>query len=73
MVSSLSREKARANYDTARPGGAQPRTLELPDEEFCEVARVDELPERGTRSGDGERRAVFCARVASAGAGEGGG
>jgi hypothetical protein len=29
------------------PAAHKPRTFELPDEEFCEVARVDELPERG--------------------------
>lgn len=58
----------RAFLDRAEPFRTAPaRTFELPDEEFCEVARVDELPERGARSRDGEGRAVLCARTRARG------
>lgn len=58
VISALSKEEG-STAITARAPGHQ-RTLKLPDEEFCEVARVDELPERGTRTRDGEGRAVLC-------------
>jgi len=48
------RSRARPSY----VGGG--RTLELPDEELGEVARVDELPQGRARAGDGEGRAVLC-------------
>ena len=73
MISAPTQKSKTPTMSQPGPAAHKPRTFELPDEEFCEVARVDELPERGTRTRDGEGRAVLCERVASGRGGGGGG